>query len=61
MARDRVQRQLEFFVSQIHSVIRGLLSHHLSYYHQYARIYRGTAKELLKEGLSKLALEKNVL
>jgi hypothetical protein len=61
MARDRVQSQLEFIVGQIHSVISTLLSHHLPYYHQYSRIYQGTAKELLKEGLFKLALEKIVL
>ena len=61
MAQERIKRQLKFFVNQIHGTIQELLNQHLPNYIQLASIYEGTARELLREGLAKLATEKIIL
>lgn len=60
-AIDKLQQQMAFLTRQFNATIGELQSHHLPACIHLHRVYDGTGKELLDEGIPKLAFDKMFL
>jgi hypothetical protein len=58
---DKLQLQMSFLAQQFNATIKELQSHHLPACIHLHRVYETTGKELLDEGVCKLASDKMLL